>query len=395
MLRIPEMSLSGSREWRLPPSKSHIIRWLAMIAQSNSSCLLKLENKPGEDAYSMLNCLKEMGLKVAQQENGWFIEPPTQGLISPKITLDSRNSGTAARVLTAIAATMGEEIRIDGDESLRNRTSQLSAVLRSLNVEVDNDALPAIIDGEMSGGAEVDLSESSQPLSALILASPNLENEIQIKAIGEAVSRGYLGLTFDIARTCGCPFEMSSELLLKSWKVNTPSEVDVPPELSLFPMAILLELLHKELRLQTELATYDPLLLLAFDAIDRANGGEVDLRDASDLVTPAAVWMALSQGGNITGIAHARGKESDRILRTVELMQAFGLNAEETENGISIPGGQNPTAPINPVETHMDHRLAMVAMILASKVGADIVNAEICEVSHPGFIEQLLALSQP
>ena len=135
--------------------------------------------------------------------------------------------------------------------------------------------------------------------------------------------------------------------------------------------------------------------MLAFDAIDRADGGQVDLRDASDLVTPAAVWMALSQGGNITGIAHARGKESDRILRTVELMQAFGLNAEETENGISIPGGQNPTAPINPVETHMDHRLAMVAMILASKVGADIVNAEICEVSHPGFIEQLLALSQP
>ena len=155
MLRIPEMRLSGSREWRLPPSKSHIIRWLAMIAQSNSSCLLKLENKPGEDAYSMLNCLKEMGLKAAQQENGWFIEPHAQGLISPKITLDCGNSSTAARVLTAIAATMGEEIRIDGDESLRNRTSQLSTVLRSLNVEVDNDALPAIIDGEMSGEAEV------------------------------------------------------------------------------------------------------------------------------------------------------------------------------------------------------------------------------------------------
>ena len=37
----------------------------------------------------------------------------------------------------------------------------------------------------------------------------------------------------------------------------------------------------------------------------------------------------------------------------------------------------------------------MVAMILASKVGGEVVDAEICEVSHPGFIQQLLGLSQP
>ncbi len=119
------------------------------------------------------------------------------------------------------------------------------------------------------------------------------------------------------------------------------------------------------------------------------------MRDASDLVTPAAVWMALGEGGSITGIPHARGKESDRILRTVELLQSFGMNAEETIDGLVIPGGQTPNAPNEPVQTHMDHRLAMVAMILASKVGGDIIDAEICEVSHPGFIQQLFALSQP
>ena len=134
---------------------------------------------------------------------------------------------------------------------------------------------------------------------------------------------------------------------------------------------------------------------MAFDAIDRANGGEVDLRDASDLVTPAAVWMALGEGGNITGIPHARGKESDRILRTVELLQSFGMKAEETDDGLVIPGRQTPNSPNEPVQTHMDHRLAMVAMILASKVGGEVVDAEICEVSHPGFIQQLLGLSQP
>ena len=395
MLSIPEMRLSGSHEWRLPPSKSHIIRWLAMISQSNSSCLIRFNESPGADAESMSKCLQEMGINIHHKEDGWLVETPKQGLSAPNTILNCGNSGTSARVLSALVATMGEKIKLDGDESLRTRSSSLGKVLRDLQVDVDSDSLPVTVNGKMKGGTTVDLSQSSQPLTALILASPSLEEAIEIHVEGDAVSRGYLGMTFDIARSCGCPIEMSSQLILQPWSVNPPNEIDIPPELSLFPMAILLELLHDGLHLQTELATYDPLLLMAFDAIDRANGGEVDLRDASDLVTPAAVWMALGEGGNITGIPHARGKESDRILRTVELLQSFGMKAEETDDGLVIPGRQTPNSPNEPIQTHMDHRLAMVAMILASKVGGEVVDAEICEVSHPGFIQQLLGLSQP
>ena len=344
---------------------------------------------------SMSKCLQEMGVNIHPRKDGWLVEPPPQGLSAPNTVLNCGNSGTSARVLSALVATMGEKIKLDGDGSLRTRSSSLGRVLRDLQVDIDSDSLPVTVNGKMKGGATVNLSQSSQPLSALILASPSLEEAIEIHVEGDAVSRGYLGMTFDIARICGCPIEMSSQLILEPWNVNPPNEIDIPPELSLFPMAILLELLHEGLHLQTELATYDPLLLMAFDAIDRANGGEVDLRDASDLVTPAAVWMALAEGGSITGIPHARGKESDRILRTVELLQAFGMKAEETDDGLVIPGRQTPNAPNEPIQSHMDHRLAMVAMILASKVGGEIVDAEICEVSHPGFIQQLLGLSQP
>ena len=395
MLSIPEMHLSGSHEWILPPSKSHIIRWLAMISQGNSACLIKFNKSPGDDVKSMSKCLQEMGVKVETNNDGWLVEPPEQGLSVPKVELNCGNSGTSARVISALVATMGREVKLDGDESLRARSSDLGKILRDLDVDVDNDSLPVIINGKMKGKARVNLSQSSQPLSALVLASPSLEEPIEIHVEGEAVSRGYLGMTFDIARICGYSIEMNSQMTLKPWKVSPPSEIDIPPELSLFPMAILLELLHDGLYLQTELATYDPLLLMAFDAIDTVNGGEVDLRDASDLVTPAAVWMALGEGGRISGIPHARGKESDRILRTVELLKAFGMNAEETKDGLEIPGNQTPKPPNEPVQTHMDHRLAMVAMILASKVGGDIIDAEICEVSHPGFIQQLFALCQP
>ena len=395
MLSIPAMSISGSHEWALPPSKSHMIRWMSIVAQAQNTCSLVIKGKPGRDVDSMAYCLEKMGVDINRKDQEWLIIPPLDGLKKPSSVIDCGNSGTTARILTAIAATMGETVEIDGDESLRRRSSDLAITLRDMGVEISNDSLPVTIFGSMKGSAIVNVSNSSQPLSALIIASPGLDNDIEINLQGNAVSRGYLEMTLEIARECGLILEMDSSMRLNSWEVKPPEKVDIPPELSLFPMAILLELLHEGLNLQTELATYDPLILLALDNIDRANGNEVSLRDASDLVTPAAIWMALTNGGEITGIAHARGKESDRISRTLELLTAFGMNGKETEEGLIVPGGQSPSKPKKPIQTHQDHRLAMTAMILASKVGGEIVDAEICEVTHPGFIKQLLELSQP
>ncbi len=390
------MSLAGQHEWLLPPSKSHMIRWLTLASQGNSECGLQFEGEPGKDVESMVGCLEKMGVEVVRGEI-WVVCPPENGLKSPDVPLNCGNSGTAARILTALSATIGGEVKIDGDESLRSRSSEsLNNTLRELGCEISSDRVPYTVKGPIKGGeTSLDLGSSSQPLTALALSSPSFSESVILNLQGQPVSRGYSQLTFDITSKCGSPNIINNPLSLNSWEVQTPNIVNIPPELSLFPMAIILELLYEDLALRTSLPTYDPLVLIAIDEIDRANGGQVDLRDASDLVTPAAVWMALTNGGEITGIPHARGKESNRISRTVELLSSFGMVSEETEDGLKILGGQRPTRPDSVVETHMDHRLAMVAIILASKVGGDILNPEICEVTHPNFVEQLISLSQP
>ena len=390
------MSLAGQHEWLLPPSKSHMIRWLTLASQGNSECGLQFEGEPGKDVESMVGCLEKMGVEVVRGEI-WVVCPPENGLKSPDVPLNCGNSGTAARILTALSATIGGEVKIDGDESLRSRSSEsLNNTLRELGCEISSDRVPYTVKGPIKGGeTSLDLGSSSQPLTALALSSPSFSESVILNLQGQPVSRGYSQLTFDITSKCGSPNIINNPLSLNSWKVQTPNIVNIPPELSLFPMAIILELLYDDLALRTSLPTYDPLVLIAIDEIDRANGGQVDLRDASDLITPAAVWMALTNGGEITGIPHARGKESNRISRTVELLSSFGMVSEETEDGLKILGGQRPTRPDSVVETHMDHRLAMVAIILASKVGGDIVNPEICEVTHPNFVEQLISLSHP
>ena len=155
-------------------------------------------------------------------------------------------------------------------------------------------------------------------------------------------------------------------------------------------MAMLMSELHC---VEVEIRGWDNELPPAVMALSE-QASELDLRDESDVITPAAALLALVRGGRITGAAHARGKESDRILRTVEMLAAFGMVSSAKDDGIEIPGGQVPARPDSPVETHGDHRIAMTAMVLASKVGGTIVDPGISAVTDPGFIERLTGLGR-
>ena len=79
------------------------------------------------------------------------------------------------------------------------------------------------------------------------------------------------------------------------------------------------------------------------------------------------------------------------ISSTVRLLSSFGMEANETDTGLEIPGGQLPSRPKRVFECEMDHRLAMTAGVLATKVGGDLSGYEICDVSHPGFFEMIIA----
>ena len=170
-----------------------------------------------------------------------------------------------------------------------------------------------------------------------------------------------------------------------------PDRVLIPGEVSLVPMSMLFGRLFGT-ESMVEIPPGDAMMAEAIESLGNANGGMVDLRDASDIVSPAAALMAIGNGGSIVGARHARGKESDRIRTTVEMLAAYGMSSRATDDGIEIPGGQFPEKPDRPVETHGDHRLVMTAAVLASKVGGSIIDPEISAVTDPEFIERLTGL---
>lgn len=394
MLRIESIEAPDSVLWRLPPSKSHMIRWLVLAAQSEGTTELVFEGVPGEDIGSMASCLEMMGAEIWRGGGSWVVKGAEDGLSIPGEDLDCGNSGTTARIVTAIAAGMRLPVTIDGDDSLRVRDgSDLVSVLTGLGCWISSDRLPCTVTGPIQPGwTELDQSSSSQPLTALLLASPGYPGGAGVQLTGEPVSRGYSRLTIEICEACGSMNIPDGEhLRLEPWRVMTPDRVVIPGEASLVPMSMLYDRLFGT-ESKVGIPPGDPMMVEAIERIGAMEGGVVNLRDASDIISPAAALMAIEGGGTIAGVGHARGKESDRIGRTVGMLADFGMTSRAADDGIEIPGGQVPMRPNRPVETHSDHRLAMTALILAGKVGGEIVNPEICAVTDPEFIERLMAI---
>ena len=105
--------LAGSFDWFIPPSKSHMIRWLALGSQSNGETNISFEGVPGEDSFSMAKCLVAMGSKIDFVEGNWLIEGSGDGLYIPDQVLNCGNSGTTASVVSAMSACLKGDALID------------------------------------------------------------------------------------------------------------------------------------------------------------------------------------------------------------------------------------------------------------------------------------------
>ena len=396
MERIEPITPKGVFEYRLPPSKSHMIRELMLASKSMKNTEIIFNGTPGEDIISMSNCLELMGVEIIKEERKWIVKPPKNGLIAPKEEIDCGNSGTVAKIMSVIAATFDSEIIVDGDSSLRNRSNiELANFLRELGCEVSGNGFPCRIKGPMKiqKKLDIDVSRSSQPITSLILSSSDFKEEIDISLLGEKVSRGYLELTINLARKWGFEGRLeNNNIRLSNWDVKSPGTVIIPSEISLYPMAILLEKLHQDLQIKVKKDDPDNLLSSTLEDLEKTNFEILNLVNASDIITPAAALMAISNGGEIIGAEHTKGKESDRIIKTCELLNAFSINCKPKKDGIKLYGKELPKRPEVEIKTHMDHRLAMTAVILATYCGAEIDDIEIINVTHPEFMDLISSL---
>lgn len=361
LLEISPSTLSGVL--KLPPSKSHAMRWITLASMDRNPTRIDMW-EVGEDVQALIDSLAHMGIE-------WDGNAITGGeLCTPSQILDCKNSGTALRFLIAQSATCDFPITLDGDASLRARTSL--PLVESLGISANGESpdceYPLKIQGPFAKkSVHIDVSKTSQFHSALMLMVPRTRG-FEIVTKGSAVSRNHSALTWELCQKTGAknPGE--------PWEVSCP-DVVIPADSSMMAFA-------KLAGLEVENPSDDSDLI-------GHNLEHLDLRDSNDLITPMTAWLALGQGGTITGAKHAIYKESNRIVKTAELLSHFGIESKITDDGLIVAGGQKPKRPEGIIETYGDHRIQMTAILLASICGGVVEGANLHNVAWPSFVEQL------
>jgi len=120
-----------------------------------------------------------------------------------------------------------------------------------------------------------------------------------------------------------------------------------------------------------------------------------DFREFSDtFLTLAAIAPLLAGPTRITGIAHTRRQETDRVAGMARELRKLGQEVTEEDDALTIE--PRPLTADVTIETYGDHRFAMSFAILGchdrhgdGRPWLAIRNPECCAKTFPGFFEVL------
>jgi 3-phosphoshikimate 1-carboxyvinyltransferase len=403
----------------LPGSKSYTHR--ALMAAALASGVSTLTNAlAAEDTELTARVLAQLGAGIDWQ--GTTIRVTGTGgrwqPVSEPLYLG--NSGTSMRFLTALVALGEGEYRLTGTDRLcRRPLGELLAALQEIGVKAvseKGDGCPPVrVSGGLSGGkARLSGGTSSQYLSALLFIGALAPQGLEIEVTGELVSRPYVDLTLEVLSDFGISFyrEGYRYFQLPGGQGYLPQDYEIEADASsasyFWAAAALtggrVTITNLTLASSQGDAAFPQVLERLGCAIESSAAGltvqggplqgvAVDMAAMPDLVPTLAVLAAFARGETrITGVAHLRHKESDRLAAVAAELGKMGLEARETADGLIVKGGQPHGAVI---ETYDDHRIAMSFAVAGLKVpGLVIADPDCVAKSFPEFWEFFDRLSR-
>ena len=417
---------------QVPGDKSISIRALILAAltvgETRISGMLE-----GEDALNTAKAMQALGAHVERTGEGqWRLRGVgIGGFAEPKTPLDFGNSGTGCRLALGAVAGCPITATFDGDASLRSRP--MRRVLEPLErigartLAAADDRLPLTLAGARDPIPIVFKPPvpSAQLKSATLLAglaAPGETTVIEAEATRDHTEKMLAHFGADLRVE---PFEGHGRCIrLAGQPELTPQPIAVPadPSSSAFPLVAALIVPGSDVTLRnvmmnplrTGLYTTLAEMGARIDVLERRNqGGEevADLRvrygPLRGVEVPAArapsmideypilaVAAALADGVTVMrGLKELRVKESDRLAATVALLRANGVTAEVAGDDLIVEGRGRPAGG-GLVTTHMDHRIAMAALVLglASEREVRIDDGSFIATSFPGFVALMTSL---
>jgi 3-phosphoshikimate 1-carboxyvinyltransferase len=375
------------------------------------------------DTIATLSASRALGINIDQHRARITIDGKYP-LDTPQNIINAENSGTTIRIYAAMAALTRRGFTVlTGDASLRKRPmqplldglSQLGVVCFSSQM---NGLSPLLIKGGGIRGGHVTINGniSSQFLSSLLISSIYATRPVSIQVRGQQVSKPYVKSTLSSMQKFGVLVDSEKDLTeyyIENKKYRR-TQFQVPGDFSAAALLLVAgvtvggTLTVKGLNFSLPQADSKILeILKEMNAEIKVNrrrgevrvtgsktieGGTFDLTDAPDLL-PVISILALKATSpvKITGIAHARLKETDRVAIIASQLKKFGARVVEAEDQLSIVP---PRILRNSnIQTFNDHRLFMaftIASLMTEK--SEIEGAESIDVSYPNFLLDLKRL---
>ena len=409
----------------VPGSKSITNRALICAAMAKGTSILSgvLES---EDTRVMIDAWIALGLAVHWDRTAKTIEitgcngqPPIS-----KGELHIANSGTTVRFLTAaLAATHGDYV-LDGVPRMRERPiGDLIDGLRELgaNVFSTNPTHPScppvrvLAKGLRGGVGSVAGDVSSQFLSGMMMASPYADSPVEIRVVGDLVSKPYVDMTVAVMKAFGVELHASIGANGPQYAVASPQQYSgcnyaIEPDASaasyFFGAAAItggtmrvdglsFQSLQGDVQFAKVLGKMGCQVTSGSDFIEvsgRASKGiDIDMNAISDTVqTLAAVALFADGPTRVRGVAHNRHKETDRIGDLACELRRLGAAVEEHDDGLTI----HPNTLVGQdLRTYRDHRMAMSLSLVGLKVpGVRILDPKCTEKTYPEYFEQMGAV---
>ncbi len=387
----------------------------------------------GEDVLRTAAAMRALGADVTRDPDGiWRVAGRgIGGLTEPADVLDMGNSGTAARLLCGILATHPLFAVMTGDASLRGRPMRrvidpLSATGAQFSAR-EGGRLPLAIQGARDA-LPLDYRvpvPSAQVKSAVLLAGLNapgitrVEEPEATRDHTENMLR-HFGATVSVEVSgSGRIIELQGQPELRAADVVVPGD----PSSAAFPLVAALLVPGSTVTIPA--VGLNPLrtgLFLCLEEMGanililnrRTEGGEpvgdlhvtagplravdVPAERAPSMIDEypiLAVAAACATGTTrLRGLKELRVKESDRLAATAALLSGNGVRIEIEGDDMIIHGTGVPPAGGGLVATHMDHRIAMSAIVLGMVTDAPVTadDAGFIDTSFPGFVELMNAI---
>ena len=350
-----------------------------------------------------------------------------KALSSQDTTIDVGIAGTAMRFLTAYYALRGSEVILTGASRMKQRPIKgLVDALSSLGADIEymeNEGFPPlkIKGGNLKGGfLQMKADVSSQFISAILMIAPYFEKGIQLKLIGEVLSRPYIEMTLKLMEKQGLPYKWVGDtisLLPGNYQNNiTRVESDWSSISYMFELVALSDSGFIQLTQVDECSIQgDQEVMLYFDLLGvdsnieqgvltlRKKSGfelpkllELDCLKTPDLAqTLAATACGLGVRMKLTGLQSLPIKETDRLMALKNELEKCGAQVQIINNKALdiIPGTELLNRTFN-FETYGDHRMALCLAPLALKAKLlTINNPMVVNKSYKSYWEDLKNLS--